>query len=137
MNACDVFRLLTLTIRENTAAVKYSDDGRRCDVCGAWGDLPLYDDLNALRRAKSAIYAGWIAGMDERDNVRRARLEAKARKAAQKSAEIVRGWGKSPAGGRCELDARAVRDCGAVVVVCYDPQGVPRRVDFSAYFGRA
>lgn len=136
MNKCDKFRLLVMTIRENTAAVSYSDDGKRCDIRGAFGDVPTADDLEALKGANSAIYAGWLAGMNERDKAKRERLEAKAEKAAKRASEIVRGWGKSPAGGRCELEARAVSDCGAVVVVCYDPQGVARRVDFSYYFGR-
>ena len=137
MKTCDILRLLVLTIREYTADVIYSDDGKRCDIRGAWGDVPTADDLYALKRANSAIYSGWLAGMDERDDAKREWLEANAGKAAQKAAEIVKAWGKSPAGGRCELDARAVSDCGAVVVVCYDPHGVARRVDFSYYFGRA
>lgn len=137
MNTYDILRLLVLTIREHTADVSYSDDFKRLDIRGAFGDSPTADDLVALKRANSAIYAGWLAGMNERDKEKRERLEAKARKAEQNAAEIVRGWGKSPAGGRCELDARAVSDCGAVVVVCYDPHGVARRVDFSYYFGRA
>ena len=137
MNFCDTLRYLVMTIRENTAAVSYSDDGKRCDIRGAWGDVPTADDLNALKRANSAIYAGWLAGMNESDDAKRERLETRAEKAEKKAAEIVRGWGKSPAGGHCELDARAVSDCGAVVVVCYDPHGVARSVDFSYYFGRA
>ena len=137
MNFCDTLRYLVMTIRDYTASVSYSDNGKRCDIRGAWGDVPTADDLNALKRANGAIYSGWLAGMNERDDAKRERLETKAVNAAQKAAEIVKAWGKSPAGGHCELDARAVSDCGAVVVVYYDPNGVARRVDFPYYFGRA
>lgn len=134
--ACDAYRYIVITIRENCAAVHYSDDGRRLDISGAWGDAPTADDLATLRRCNSAIYRGWLAGCNEPDAATVAKLQRRAAEAVKKAREIVKGWGKSPAGGHVEIDSQSVNDAGALVLVCFDAGGVPRRVDFSALFGR-
>ena len=134
MQACDVYRYLCMTLRENCASVKYSDDGRRVDVSGAWGDAPSFDDLRALRRCNSAVYRGWLAGCNGDADAES--LERKAAEALDRARAIVAGWGKSPAGGWCEIDGQTAADAGAVVLVCHDAQGIPRRVDFVQFFGR-
>lgn len=134
MKTCDVYRYLAMTIRENCAAVRYSDNGRRVDVSGAWGDCPTADDLATLKRCQSAIYRGWLAmcngDADER------RLERKSVEALRKAEKVVGAWGRSPAGGGCEIDPESVAGAGALVLVCHDAGGVTRRVDMSYYFGR-
>ena len=136
MNSCDIYRYMVMTIRENCAAVRYSDDGRRCDVSGAWGDFPDADDLRTLRRCNSAIYRGWLAGCNEPDAATVEKLQRRAADALKRAREIVKGWGKSPAGGHVEIDAQSVNDAGALVLMCFDPAGVSRRVDFVQFFGR-
>ena len=42
MQACDAYRYIAMTIRENCAAVRYSGDGHRLDISGAWGDAVLF-----------------------------------------------------------------------------------------------
>lgn len=136
MNTCDIYRYLVMTIRENCARVRYSDDGRRVDVSGAWGDCVGSDDLDALRRANSAVYRAWLAGVNGDRAGNRPRLEQRALAAMEKARAVVAGWGKSPAGGWCEIDERSVADAGALVLVCHDDAGTARRVDFSYFFGR-
>lgn len=134
MKTCDIYRYLTMTIRENCAAVRYSDDGRRVDVSGAWGSAVDSDDLAALSRCQSAIYRGWLAGCN--GDADAARLERRAASALVQARAIVSAWGKSPAGGWCSVDECSANDSGALVLVCFDPSGVGRRVDLSYYFGR-
>jgi hypothetical protein len=136
MNSCDIYRYMVMTIRENCAAVRYSDDGRRCDVSGAWGDVPTADDLRTLRRCNSAIYRGWLAGCNEPDKTTVEKLRRRAAYALKRAREIVAGWGKSPAGGHVEIDAQSAANAGALVLKCFDMSDVPRRVDFASFFGR-
>lgn len=136
MNTCDIYRYLAMTIRENCARVRYSDDGRRVDVSGAWGDCVGSDDLDELRKANAAIYRAWIAGVNGDRGGNRPRLERQAGEAMKKARAIVAGWGKSPAGGWCEIDEETAANAGALVLVCHDDAGTPRGVDFSYYFGR-
>lgn len=133
MQACDVIRYLALTIRDNCASVKYSDDGGRLDISGAWAYVPA-DDLVDLRRCNGAIYSGWLAGVNGDANA--GRLEKKAANALEKARGIVAAWGKSPAGGYVEIDAETAASAGALVLLCFDAGGVSRRVDLSAFFGR-
>ena len=101
MQACDVYRYLCMTLRENCASVKYSDDGRRVDVSGAWGDAPSFDDLRALRRCNSAVRS-WLACRLQRRRGRR-----------KPGAESGRG-ARPGAGDRCGVGevsrGRMVRD---------------------------
>ena len=137
MQTCDVCRYLVMIIRENCAAVKYSDDGRRLDISGAWGDKVDFDDLRTLARCNSAIFRGWEAGINGPDGCADVeRLERKAADALKKARSIIEAWGTSPAGGRCEIDVQSAADAGALVLVCFDAGGVSRRVDLSAFFGR-
>ena len=135
MQACDVIRYLAMTIRDNCASVKYSDGGR-LDISGAWAYVPA-DDLVDLRRCNGAIYRGWLAGINGPDGGASVeRLEKKAANALEKARAIVAAWGKSPAGGYVEIDAETAASAGALVLLCFDADGVPRRVDLSAFFGR-
>lgn len=136
MKTCDIYRYLTMTIRENCARVRYSADGRGVDVAGAWGDCVDSDDLGELRRANAAIYRAWLAGVNGDRAGELPRLERRAAEAMKKARAIVEAWGKSPAGGWCEIDEETAAAAGALVLVCHDPDGVTRRVDFSYYFGR-
>ena len=136
MQACDVIRYLAMTIRDNCASVKYSADGARLDISGAWAYVPA-DDLAVLRRCNGAIYRGWLAGINGPDGGASVeRLEKRAADALEKARAIVAAWGKSPAGGYVEIDGQTAADAGALVLLCFDAGGVPRRVDLSAFFGR-
>ena len=55
MQACDVIRYLALTIRDNCASVKYSDDGGRLDISGAWAYAPAdgYVEIDAETAASA------------------------------------------------------------------------------------
>lgn len=133
MDSSNIYRLIGLEIRENTARVSYSDDGNRLDICGAYAYIDA-DGLRELRRCNSAVYRGWEAGVNGAANADA--LERRAARAAARAAEIVRGWGRSPAGGWVEVDAETIASAGAVVLVCHDPDDVTRRLDLSGYFGR-